>query len=299
MRGESIIGIEGKQRTTLRVRLVAFVAAITLLGWANSVSVPVVSADSPCVDGWQQMPVAVPMTGSGAAASIDDEPAWWVGGSSAGKPQVMRWDGTEWRLVAVPLKQAGSLKAVSAVSSTLAWTVGYRHPLGPRPISARWDGTSWKSVFVPNPGGQTTLGSVAALPDGTAWAVGASLQQGQLHPVALHFNGTAWINKSPSVAVGEESGLLAVTSTAGGIWTAGWRSTQGSSAPWIASWNGSSWTTASLPDVGAQGIVTSLAFSSALDGWAAGYLQLSTGAYALIVLCVPCSVGSGTTVSRI
>jgi hypothetical protein len=275
-----------RNRDGVRARLVVLVGAIALLGWGQQLTGPPVVSAASCVDGWRPMPATTTIAASpGGAASLAGVPAWWVGRSGAKTPQILRWKNGAWRGVTSPWSTEGSLLGVSALTTSSAWAVGYLHGLSPRPISAHWDGVSWKAVSVPAPAGWTTLTDVVALSNGTAWAVGTRLYQGRDQPVAMRWNGTSWIQASPSLGAKQEAGLIALATTpAGAVYAAGWRSTNGRSAPWIGRWDGSAWTALPLPDVGGLGYLTEIRLPSSTSGWAVGYIQRSDGSYAPLLM---------------
>jgi FG-GAP-like repeat len=265
-----------------RFRVAALVCAIALLGWTHDLTSATAVSAASCADGWLQMPTTASMVASpGGVASLAGQPAWWVGRSSSQTPEILGWINGAWSQVTAPSARDAGFTAVSAAGSMSAWAVGYRRGLAPLPISARWDGTAWTEVKVPKLVGQASLSGVVALPDGTAWAVGAQLRKGRLHPLSLHWDGSQWVNASPALSSSQESGLTAVTTSADGhTWATGWRSMNGVAAPWIGMWDGAAWQSSSLPDVNGLGYLSDLQFHSSTEGWAAGYVQEPSGTYA-------------------
>lgn len=219
------------------------------------------------------------------SAAVGGNPAWLVGRSES-LASVARWDGTAWRRVAAPWTTDAGLTAVSALSSSAAWTVGFRRLIVPRSISARWNGTSWVADEVPHPGGNmATLTDVVALGAKKAFAVGLRLTAGRLEPLALQRLKTGWVNRSPVFGPGTEGGLTAVSRTSDGkIWAAGWRSDGDGPAPWIGVLYQSAWYSIPVADPGpGLGFLTDIELISPAEGWAVGYLERADGGYAPIL----------------
>jgi hypothetical protein len=85
------------------------------------------------------------------------------------------WDGTSWQLAPAPvLGLATTLTAVTALSSTNVWAVGYAWRVGvsDMPIVEHWNGTNWSTTLAPHPGKAAELLGVAPI-NGGMWAVGA------------------------------------------------------------------------------------------------------------------------------
>ncbi len=219
---------------------------------------------------------AMPM----GAASLNGQPAWWVGKHSFQWPVIARWRKGAWREVLTPWRRDGALTGVSAVTSTAAWAVGYKPGSAPRAISARWNGSSWAAVAVPHPGGRmSSLADVVAVSSDRAWAVGERLFRGRLEPLAMRYSPGGWTNVSPPIASPREGGLTAVTRAPDGkIWTVGWRTKNERQRPWIAYRDASGWQeTPSATLAGGAAILTDVTFRSASEGWAVGYRERETG----------------------
>ncbi|MFB3737593.1 MAG: hypothetical protein ACE14W_01340 [Candidatus Velamenicoccus archaeovorus] len=92
--------------------------------------------------------------------------AWAVGGT------IQRWDGTAWG-PAGRVRRGGELAAAAAPSAAGLWAVGHR-PVesGLAALIQVFDGRRWALVPVPPVAGSESLTAVAALPDGSGWAVG-------------------------------------------------------------------------------------------------------------------------------
>ena len=88
-------------------------------------------------------------------------------------PLVEHWNGTAWSSVKSPL--GTEPWGVTSVSGSDAWLVGVTGSASSSyaATAEHWNGTSWATVPGPNPGpGDSELLGIAALPDGTLYAVG-------------------------------------------------------------------------------------------------------------------------------
>jgi hypothetical protein len=115
---------------------------------------------------WTRVPV--PNAGTGinmltAVTAVGPNNAWAVGyltRPGQGIPRetvILRWDGTSWRRVpspnlSDPVTGSNVLNAVTAISPTDAWAVGFAAGQGwmaRRPVALRWNGGAW--IAVPTP----------------------------------------------------------------------------------------------------------------------------------------------------
>jgi hypothetical protein len=140
-----------------------------------------------------------------------------------------------------------------------------------------WNGTLWLKTDVPNPGnGINQLYGVGASSPTDVWAVGTTTNagdpRGSRHPLALHYNGTAWSTvPMPDTASGSAllRSVTAISPT--DAWAVG--SQSGYSQPVAYHWNGTAWTLVSTPAVGSPG--NNLFYRvTAIDSgrvWAVGY----------------------------
>jgi hypothetical protein len=164
--------------------------------------------------------------------------AWAVGiqtvdGATQGV--ILHWNGTAWRRQATPdVPATATWEAVSAASAHDVWAYGWDQT---RETLAHYDGTRWKNVDLPAlPDGQiygfaelaavpgtlwvATDSAIAAYSGGTwtstalpastfissvqarsatdAWAVGQRVSGLTSRPVALHWDGRAWQDVSPT-----------------------------------------------------------------------------------------------------
>jgi hypothetical protein len=156
-----------------------------------------------------------------SAVSRDD--IWAVGPN-----QTLHWNGRSWTVVppAIPAGNSIVLRGVAAVSSHLAWAVGFTQfscsdGLCARPLIERWNGSAW--VIVPvNVEGLGGLTAITAS-SGDAWTVGNGGANGGLLVERLENGG--WLPVStPRVKEGE---LLSVDQGGGQVWTVGDRYSYG------------------------------------------------------------------------
>jgi hypothetical protein len=271
-----------------------------------------------CSGGWNVVPT--PAFGSldndlAAVSASSSTDAWAVGEYyPPATPNVladlgMHFDGTRWTAYALPDVgiNENSLLAVSDPPSSLAWAVGYfmSADYKQRTLVEHWDGTTWKVVPSPNPAGTgSILYGVDALSDTNVWAVGGHQgATGIWHPLAEHWNGTAWTvvpmpdpggggNLLYAVSGSDANSLVAVGQQAG---------TAFPSKALVEGWNGSTWQI--LPAPTSTETLTPLA----VTGTTAGYTLVgqaetnvvpnttlvSTGTTSSATLAITPSSGSG------
>src|SRR5262249_45657258 len=107
-----------------------------------------------------------------SVAAVSAHDVWSVGGTSGGKPMILRWNGTAWKHVSSPAPAGSVLRRVAATSASNAWAVGSYGTSNSRTLILHWNGTTWKQVPSPSPGGGSYLAGVAATSASNAWAVG-------------------------------------------------------------------------------------------------------------------------------
>jgi len=173
----------------------------------------------------------------------------------------------------------GQLNAVSAVSPSDAWAVGFTVIAGQPgavPLIMHWNGTSWSKAKSPNiPFGELNGVSMVSATDG--WAAGWSRNTGKI--IILHWDGTSW-TQVPTPSPGPETTLTAVSDTSpGNAWAVGWADrTQDGTQTITLHWNGSAWQHVASPSPGHQipraGVIgnelTGVAITSRMNAWAVG-----------------------------
>jgi hypothetical protein len=217
----------------------------------------------PSGSGWQVVPS--PSIGNldnnlAAVSAASPSEAWAAGTYyPQGSPNVLaniaaHWNGTNW--TAYPLPNVGpngnSLLGVSDEASGSAWAVGYYISAEYRQTALveRYNGSTWSVVPVPQPGATgNILYAVAAISDNDVWAVGGQQDAaGVWHPLAMHWNGSAWSVSStvdPNGGGNLLYGVSAVSSS--NVYATGQTGTAFPSQALVEQWNGSKWSTVSAP----------------------------------------------------
>jgi hypothetical protein len=168
---------------------------------------------------------------------------YWTGGEGNWWPMAMVWNGSEWKLQAVPApvgKIVNYLYDVSCFSSTACTAVGYSSM---DHFAVRWNGTEWKVQAPPKVGG--FFESVSCPSATSCMAVGLvnSYEPSSFDPYAARWTGSEWVTLSVPVPSGSEGGNFqgvscssASACSAVGHWNAGPRGYL-----LAESWDGSSW----------------------------------------------------------
>jgi len=230
---------------------------------------------------------------SGVAAPGPDD-AWAVGNyidaGGFGQTLIEHWDGRSWRQVASRNPAADdALTAVAAVSPADVWAVGSMSsgaPFGDRPLAEHWNGSAWTVVPVPGDG---TLTGLAAASAHDVWAVGSTVNGNQpVQTLVEHWDGASWQvvgSRNP----GPYGNRLAAVSVTGpdSVWAVGTADTsQFGTGSLVEHWNGIGWSAVSVPNVGLDDTLRSVASAGPGGVWAVGaYDQQTpqgTATYALI-----------------
>jgi hypothetical protein len=174
---------------------------------------------------------------------------------------IEHFDGQAWSRVAVAANEPGNaaLTAVSSVSATNAWAVGYSRDTGAlfHPLIEVWNGSSWTLVSgAAFPGtGFDRLEAVAALASNDVWILGSSGRHPK--PVFEHWDGTSF-TIVPQAANGFDSIMYGIAAVASNdIWAVG---SQGAEH-----WDGTSWTLTPLST-----LLTGVVALASNDVWAVG-----------------------------
>jgi hypothetical protein len=116
-------------------------------------------------------------------AALGTNDVWAVGESEAnlaGDSLVAHWDGSSWSVVPSVdgSKPFTSLSGVVAFGTSDVWAVGTTYDpitVSYRTFTEQWNGSTWTAMPSPNPSSEyDDLESVAGLPGGDVWAVGAA-----------------------------------------------------------------------------------------------------------------------------
>jgi hypothetical protein len=191
--------------------------------------------------------------------AISRSDAWAVGAyqsHATPQPLIEHWNGPAWKLQhpAVAGSHGSILTAVTAVSATNAWAVGYALTASPS-VSAtlieHWNGHSSRVQSTVNPVANCFLYGVAARSASDVWAVGGQLT-GTTKAATLveHWNGMTWglrasPNPSPATIL---TGVAAVSGS--DAWAVGSYGSTFSSPQHtlIERWNGHSWKIQATPN---------------------------------------------------
>jgi hypothetical protein len=154
---------------------------------------------------WKQVASPGPIDadiGLGGVAAVSAKNAWAAGLATAGtlgssQGLIFHWNGKSWRQAPSPSRIGEGLYAVAAIPGRTAWAVGFLATSSnpEQTLAERWTGTSWKQAVSPSPGpGPHVDGfqSVAIVPGGGAWAVGAYDDGATLKALIERWNGKSW-----------------------------------------------------------------------------------------------------------
>jgi hypothetical protein len=136
-----------------------------------------------------------------AVATVASDDVWMTGYDDTlppYKPQasMLHWDGHELAKVDVPTPGGdSSLVALSAVSPTDIWAVGWMTPTHGliRGLIEHWDGKHWHIRPTPDLPARSYLRGVSGASSNDAYAVGViGGHRGRWETLSLHWDGTAW-----------------------------------------------------------------------------------------------------------
>lgn len=188
-----------------------------------------------------------------------------------------------------PNPHGNTLNAITAISSTDAWAVGYRNDNNlneSRTLIQHWDGARWKTVPSPNPGSTAgckgfntgnVLSAVSAISSTDAWAVALMFDCTSLiKPLALHWDGLKWRKvKTPALNTNDNAAFNGVITFAGNnAYAVGYQpATNGAVLTLIEHWDGFSWKVVSSPNGNNTGnVLSGISATSPTDIWAVGDL---------------------------
>ena len=186
-----------------------------------------------------------------------------------------------------PNRFGNTLNAVTAISSSDAWAVGYRNDNNlneSRTLVQHWDGLKWKIVASPNPGsthackGANTgnlLSAVSAVSSTDVWAVGLMFDcTALLKPLALHWDGLKWHNvATPALNTNDNAALNGVLALGtNDVYAVGYQpATNGAVQTLVEHWDGVSWKVVSSPNGNNTGnVLAAISGTSPTDLWAVG-----------------------------
>jgi hypothetical protein len=186
-----------------------------------------------------------------------------------------------------PNAHGNTLNAVTAISSTDAWAVGYKNDNNlndSRTLIQHWDGAKWKTIPSPNPGSTAdckefntgnVLNAVSAISSTDIWAVGLMFDCTSLiKPLALHWDGLKWRKaKLPALHTNDNAAFNGVIGFAGNnVYAVGYQpATNGAVLTLIEHWDGMSWKVVSSPNGNNTGnVLAGISATSPTDIWAVG-----------------------------
>jgi hypothetical protein len=241
-------------------------ASSTLVEHYNGSSWSIVPSPSPSATGQNMLD---------GVAALSPANVWAVGGREASngamQTLVEHWDGASWKVVASPSPSptGNTLAAVSALSATDIWAVGWVQGATSKTLVEHWDGTSWKVVASPSPAvALNQLLAVKALSPSDVWAVGSRWNSNSATMTLVeHWNGSAWsVVPSPnaSTANGSTNTLSGVAAVSPGeVWAVGMLQNAGTSnhqhRTLTMRWNGTSWAMVASPTPGHTGELDAIA----------------------------------------
>lgn len=220
-------------------------------------------------------------------ATISSSDAWAVGNYTVGfsvYTLTEHWNGNQWSIVPSPnVKKAAFtvLTAVTEISSTNAWAVGYYYVEKNGTyftLIEHWDGSNWHIVASPSPSSNFNyLFGVTAISANDIWAVGTYGNSSNLADTLVeHWNGSSWsVVASPNS--GTTGSMLESVSaiSSSDIWAVGFTSTdRGKDLTLTEHWDGSQWSIVASPNEGKYpNSLKSVTAVSSDNVWAVGVYQ--------------------------
>lgn len=219
-------------------------------------------------------------------------------------PQLGRASGLCGPWEGVPTPNVGTsvtrLTAVTALSATDAWAVGYwrNEPAGSGPLALRWEGTSWSEAELPETGHLGTMPlteGVTSLPNGDVWIVGNVTTTYPTHnrPLVMRWREGAWdiaeavtLRPQTEYPYADRGGFAYEVDALGenDVWAvgqaAGYGDAQSASVPMAIHWDGSEWMDVEVPLVANRHHqLNDLVAIAPDDVWAVGDYRNIAGAF--------------------
>ncbi len=204
---------------------------------------------------WRIVPAPSPGVGvdfEGVAAASASY-AWAVGGSA-----IEHWNGKKWARFPEPVANI-SLRAVTALSVSDAWAVGYRAESSTeiQTVILHWSGKHWRRLASPDAGGPNGVGYLDGVGGSSAsnvWAVGyySKPAASVADSLIMHWNGKAWKQvPSPNPAGSKFTPLAGVSAVSGSdAWADGAAIVGSKTESVILRWNGKHWRLVASPEPG-------------------------------------------------
>lgn len=225
-----------------------------------------------------------------SVSAVTRTDVWAVGYSAADTyvaPLAFHESKGVWHPVPLPRAShiASQLNAVSMISGTQGWAVGYAQTAGGptetgdfHTLAEQWTGSSWRIVTTPNIGpGADELDDVLALSVDDVWATGYETPPGASARKTLieHWDGAGWaLTPTPSVGTHNQA-LLSIaghSSTPDDLWAVGYTTNAWSQdQALVEHWNGLAWSVVPTTSATPAGVLTAVSMSGPTDAWAVGY----------------------------
>jgi hypothetical protein len=174
----------------------------------------------------------------------------YIGGD--GTPLVTRWTGSGWARIRVPVTPGAVLIQFQAAATAgpRSWAVGAFRNDRPEAGFVEHGVWHWTQPIDPGPQEDQFLG-VAAMLDGTVWAVGKHQDGADYQPLVERFDGTAWhVVTTPSVVGSAVLNGVAVAPD-GSVYAVGWRVQEGGrTVPLVERWDRGIWSVQRTTGVG-------------------------------------------------
>ena len=162
------------------------------------------------------------------------------------------WNGTSWRVQAIPTPKGstdGILRAVSCTSSNACTAVGFYDNAAGQvlAVAERWNGKAWRIQALPKPA-TTELHGVSCSTAHACTAVGYYPGSGDARPLAEAWNGATWHIQAVPLPLASPGGILeAVSCTSARACTA--TGANFNNRPTLAErWNGTRWRVQPTPN---------------------------------------------------
>jgi hypothetical protein len=235
-------------------------------GWS------IVPSPNPLVGGFNELDgvTCVGATDCWAVGSFNDDSGYPV------YPLVEHDTGSGWNVVSNPDSSvAGSLQAVTCVSSADCWAVGSAGTT-PEPFVEQYTGSSWTAVSSPTPSSSTdgSFDGVACAGASDCWAVGGAGSMGDHQALIEQYTDSGWTIVSSPAPPGSTSGEFSGVTCADtdDCWTVGLTAAGTSDQALIEQYTEGGWTIVSSPTPprSAGSVLDGVSCSSVSDCWAVG-----------------------------
>lgn len=157
-------------------------------------------------DSFEPEPLAFGGRGYNTLRDVDgvsEDDAWAVGsaqetgvGGFGPTAYIVRWQGDQWELFDIGLREVAQLSDVLALATDDVWAVGSWNVGGgnSQPLVLHWDGSNWEIADTPTfPDGRADLRAIAARSPTEIYASGTDADaEGFPRALMLKYDGTSW-----------------------------------------------------------------------------------------------------------